>query len=217
VRRVCAAVCIVAVLAPAAARADSDPASDILPTADVFFPYQPKMSEPVKADLRGLTDAAKKAGYPIKVAIIATQADLGGVPQLFNQPARYAGYLGPEITFGKKKQPLLVVMPDGLGTYQASPLASRAIAGVKVASGVDGLGRAALEAVQKMAKADGHPIRGFKPKSVGGGGGGGAATAIIFAVPIALLVIALAVMTYRRTDASEDEDDEPSAGAGGAP
>ncbi|MEA2352095.1 MAG: hypothetical protein QOJ14_509 [Thermoleophilaceae bacterium] len=194
-------------MAPAVARADSDPASDILPTVDVFFPYQPKMSEAVKADLRGVTDAAKKAGYPIKVAIIATQADLGGVPQLFDQPARYAGYLGPEIDFNKKQQRLLVVMPGGLGTYEVGPQASRAIAGVKVGAGVDAMGRTAVDAVQRMAKADGHPIKGFKPKS-GGSTGGGGSTAIIFAVPIALLVIGLAVMTYRRTDATEDEEED---------
>jgi hypothetical protein len=212
--RVAACAVGIALLAPGLARADSDPASDILPTVDVFFPYQPKMSEDVKADLRGVTDAAKKAGYPIKVAVIATEADLGGVPQLFNQPARYAGYLGPEITFNKKTQPLLVVMPVGLGTYQASPLAGRAIAGVKVGSGVDGLGRTAVEAVQKMAKADGHPIKGFKPKSVKSGGSG-ATTAIVFAIPIALLVIALAVMTYRKTDDDDEDDDEDEeTGAG---
>jgi hypothetical protein len=193
-----------AVMAPATASADSDPASDILPTQNVFFPYRPAMSENLKADLRGATAAAKKAGYPLKVAIIATQADLGGVPQLFNQPSRYAGYLGPEIDFNKR-QPLLVVMPTGLGTYEVSPVASKAIADIKVEEGVEGLGNAALDAVLKMAKAEGHPIRGFKPQSVDSGGGG-ATTAIIFGVPIALLVIALAVLTYRRTDEDEDED-----------
>jgi hypothetical protein len=202
-------------MAPAVARADSDPASDILPTENVFFPYRPQMSEDLKADLRGVTAAAKKAGYPLKVAIIATAADLGGVPQLFNQPSRYAGYLGPEILFDKKTQPLLVVMPVGLGTYQVSPAASRAIAGIEVEEGADGLGRAALDAVQRMAKAEGHPIRGFKPQS-GDDGGGGGGTAIVFAVPIVLLVIALAVLTYRRTDApedDEDDEDEPSPAA----
>ena len=194
-------------MAPGVAHADSDPASDILPTQNVFFPYQPKMSEALKADLRGATDAAKKAGYPLKVAIIATQADLGGVPQLFNAPARYAGYLGPEIDFNKT-QPLLVVMPDGLGTYEVSPQASKAIAGIEVESGVDGLGRAALDAVLKMAKADGHPIKGFKPRSAGSGGGG-ATTAILIGIPVVLLVIALAVLTYRRTD--EDEADADPA------
>ena len=206
-RRVCAAVCVLALLAPAVAHADSDPASDILPTQNVFFPYKPAMSEKLKADLRGVTDAAKKAGYPLKVAIIATEADLGGVPQLFNQPARYAGYLGPEIDFNKR-QPLLVVMPTGLGTYEVSPLANKAIAALKVEEGVDGMGRAALDAVQKMAKADGHPIRGFKPQS-SGSSGSGATAAILIGIPVALLVIALAVLTYRRTDEPEDEDDEP--------
>lgn len=200
-----------AVAAPATARADSDPASDILPTQNVFFPYRPAMSEDLKADLRGVTSAAKKAGYPLKVAIIATQADLGGVPQLFNQPARYAGYLGPEIDFNKR-QPLLVVMPAGLGTYEVSPAANTAATAIRPEEGADGLGRAALEAAQKMAKAEGHPIRGFKPQS-GDPGGSGATTAIIFGVPIALLVIALAVLTYRRTEADEEDEETPEVPA----
>jgi hypothetical protein len=202
-----AASCVAALmaLAPAAALADADPASDILPTQNVFLPYQPKISDSLKADLQGVTAAAKKAGYPIKVAIIATAADLGGVPQLFNQPTRYAGYLGQEISFNNKAQPLLVVMPAGLGTYQAGASATKAIAGVKVGSGADGLAKAAIEAVQKLSAANGHPIRGFKPVSSGGSGGGGG-SAVIFAVPIALLVLAFAVMSYRKAGGGEEDE-----------
>src|SRR4051812_39411763 len=118
-KAIVAAACAASLAAPQAAQADADPASDILPTLNVFLPYQPKVSDDLKAKLEGATAAAKKAGYPIKVAIIAMPGDLGGAAGLFNQPTRYAGYLGPEITFNKKAQPLLVVMPTGLGTYQA--------------------------------------------------------------------------------------------------
>src|SRR5256714_1609161 len=155
---------------PSTALADADPASDFLPTQDVFVPYQPPIANAVKADLLGVTKAAKRAGYPIKVAVIATAVDLGGVPNLFNQPTRYAPYLGREISFNSKGQPLLVVMPVGFGTYQAGPRAASAIAKVKVGSGPDGLGRSAVEAVQKLAAAAGHPIRVQAVVDVGFGG-----------------------------------------------
>ena len=204
-----AAACVAAAaLATApAASGDADPASDFLPTQDVFLPYQPRVSDALARDLRGVTAAAKRAGYPIKIAIIAAPADLGGVPNFFNKPRQYAPFLGREISFNKKDQPLLVVMPNGLGTFQAGPRAEPAVADVKVeGDGSDGMARAAVEAVQKLARAAGHPIRGFKPSASSGGGGGGATTALIFGVPVALLVLALAFLSYRRAGSDEEEE-----------
>ena len=200
------AACAACLAAPQAAQADADPASDILPTVNVFYPYQPKVADDLKADLNGATAAAKKAGYPIKVAIIATAADLGGVPQLFNKPTQYAGYLGREISFNQKSQPLLVVMPAGLGTFQAGPKASGAIAGVEVEDGADGLARTALEGVSKLSAAAGHPIKGYKPDDSGGG-----SSAVFFVIPVALLVNVLAVVSYRR--AGREDAEEPEAAA----
>ena len=212
VRRVTAIIAtaagVAAVAIAPAARADSDPASDFLPTSNVFYPYTPTISSKLKAELQGATAAAKKAGYPLKVAIIATAADLGGVPMLFNQPARYAGYLGREISFNGKAQPLLVVMPIGLGTFEAGPKATAAIAGIKVGKGVDGLANAAIEGVVKLAAAAGHPIKGFKPQSTGGGG---STSAVVFAIPVILLVLLLAILSYRRTGADDDEDEEEAS------
>jgi hypothetical protein len=204
-----AAVCVAAAaaLAPAHALADSDPASDFLPTQNVFLPYQPRVSAALTKDLQSITALAAKSGYKIKVAIIATPTDLGGVPDLFNQPARYAAFLGREISFNGA-QPLLVVMPNGLGTFAAGPKAAGAVAGVKVGEGADGLARAAIEAVMKLASASGHPVRGFKPSAAASSGGSsGASTALIFGVPLGLLVLGLAILTYRRAGAAEEEED----------
>jgi hypothetical protein len=208
-KTIAALACAACAAAPQVARADSDPASDILPQQDTFLPYQPKISNDLKAKLQGATAAAKKAGYPIKVAIIATAADLGGVPNLFNQPTKYAGFLGSEINFNKKAQPLLVVMPVGLGTFQAGPKATGAIAGIKVGSGVDGLANAGLAGVVKLAAAAGHPIKGFKPES---SGGGGSTSAAVFAIPVALLVIVLAVLSYRRAGRDDEDEEAPAPG-----
>jgi hypothetical protein len=208
-------VAVALAVTPPAALADADPASDFLLTQDLFLPYQPQVSAALKADLLGVTKAAKRAGYPIKIAIIATAADLGGVPNLFNQPTRYAPFLGREISFNSKRTPLLVVMPAGLGTYQAGPRAASATAKVKVGEGVDGLGRAAVEAAQKLAAADGHPIRGFKPSSATGSGGGGS-SALVFGIPVALLVLALAIVSYRRAGRVDDEAEADAEAEGEA-
>ena len=150
-----ACVAALGALAPAAAPGDSDPASDFLPTQNVFLPYSPRVSAPLVRDLQTITTLSAKAGYKIKVAIIASPTDLGGVPNLFNQPVQYASFLGREISFNGK-QPLIVAMPVGLGTFEAGPKAAGAIADVKVGSGSDGMARAAIEAVMKLAEAAGQ-------------------------------------------------------------
>ena len=101
-------------------------------------------------------------------------------------------------------------MPVGLGTFEAGPKAAGAIADVKVGSGSDGMARAAIEAVMKLAEAAGHPIHGFKPSAGSGSesSGGGASSALIFGVPLGLLVIGLAILSYRRAGAGEEEEAE---------
>ena len=115
-------------LAPAAALADGDPASDVLLGENVFYPYSPHVSASAQKSLNALTAAAaKRAGLPIKVALIASPVDLGVIPDLFGKPQKYAEFLDQEISF-RRKQPLLVVMPAGYGTQGLSPKAASAIA-----------------------------------------------------------------------------------------
>ncbi len=61
-------------------------------------------------------EAAAKSGYPLRVAVIASPADLGSVTPLWRQPQAYAGFLGEELSL-LYKGTLLVVMPDGFGLY----------------------------------------------------------------------------------------------------
>jgi hypothetical protein len=203
-RLAAAAAAALAIAVPGVAWADADPASDVLPVQNVFVPYQPRISATKQQDLRGVTAAAGKAGFPIKVAIIATPDDLGGVPDFFNKPQPYARYLGAELSFSKP-QPLIVVMPNGIGTYQVGPKATAAARGVTVQQGADGMANTAITAVQRLAAAAGHKIGSFKGS---GGGSGGSSTALIFAGPLVLLVIVLAVVSYRRMGRDEDELEE---------
>jgi hypothetical protein len=102
-------------LLPALARADGDPASDVLYFADYFVSYE-ETSRPVISQLQHATDVARAQGRPIKVAVIWTKYDMGAVPQLFNKPVTYAKFLAAELN-GVLTGPLVIAMPAGFGVY----------------------------------------------------------------------------------------------------
>src|ERR1700679_174279 len=116
---------LVGTVAPAAGLADGDPASDVLLGQNVFYPSPPPVPAAVQATLNAETAAAKRAGLPIKVALIASPVDLGVIPELFGRPQSYADFLDKEISF-EQVQPLLVVMAAGYGTQGVSAAVTRA-------------------------------------------------------------------------------------------
>ena len=113
------------VLAPASALADGDPASDVLIGENVYYPYSPAVSTSLQRRLNRETAAAARAHFPIKVALIATPADLGAIPTLFGKPQQYAHFLEQEISFLNIKPLLLVVMPNGYGTQHLGRAATQ--------------------------------------------------------------------------------------------
>jgi hypothetical protein len=209
------AVALAAALALGAdALADADPASDVLLLQNAFLPQAPAPSGSVARQLRSVTDAANKAGYPLKVAVIGSPADLGAIPTMFGQPQRYAGFLGQEITgaSGRRRQPLLVVMPAGFGTSQAGDGPAKALRALAVdRQGADGLTRTAVSAVERMSAAAGHPV-----KPGGGSGSSSGAPLIAFVLPVLLLVV-VALVVHRRGRGHEDliaaDGEDRSAGA----
>lgn len=207
-----AAVLLGLVVWPNVAGADADPASDFLLTQRAYFSYEP-VSNALKAQLQDLLNRAAVAGFPLKVAIVATPADLGAVTAMFDQPTRYAPFLANEISFNSK-QSLLVVMPDGLAT--ANVARTRSISGLAYdRSTTAGLTRAAVVAAQRLAAENGHPVAAPSPSSApadrerdgSGGGGGGAPTTVLFLGPLALLALAAGagmVIRRRREDPGHD-------------
>ncbi|HEY3921686.1 MAG TPA: hypothetical protein VGL76_06180 [Gaiellaceae bacterium] len=110
-----AVVVLAGLFVVASASADGDPASDVLPIADVYTPY------PAPSNARDLSAAVRKvyaSGHRIKVAVIATRRDLGSIPSLFGKSGGYAAFLGQEIA-PFYSGPLLIVMPSGYGIYDA--------------------------------------------------------------------------------------------------
>lgn len=99
---------------PPVARADGDPASDVLLYQPIYFPYQPAPAA-VKRRLTGLVRSANSQGYQIRVAVVQSRQDLGSVPELFDKPPGvYARFLSAELTSAWRHQ-VLVVFPNGYG------------------------------------------------------------------------------------------------------
>ncbi len=143
---------------PTTSLADGDPASDVLATQALFLPQDAGTSLRKAVELSALLQAASHSGFQIRVALIASQADLGSISELWREPRRYAQYLGQELSL-VYRGPLLVVMPDGYSVYRvAGPRSAEqsAIAGL----GPPGvaLANGAIAAVQRLAAADGHSL-----------------------------------------------------------
>jgi hypothetical protein len=221
-RRATALLSIAAALAaPAIARADGDPASDVLLLQDAYFPYFPKPDKAATQTLTRLLAEVKKAGYPMKVAMIQTQGDLGAYPELFGKPAPYAKLLESEIVFRVKQPHLLVVMPSGLAGRNLGAHGDAALGGITVdkAAQSDGLVRAAIEGVAKVATANGHEtqvpeVKGDEKPSAAGGSDN--TPLYVIAGVIVLLGIALIAVSLRTRRSAEDvlgEDSDESDGA----
>ncbi len=139
------------------ALADGDPASDYLLRQQVFVLLQQTATPPAQKALAEVVAKANEAGYPIRVAVISSEYDLGSVSVLWGKPRTYARFLGIELSLAYKGL-LLVAMPSGFGLNwpgHSTAAAYRALAAVKVPTGEIGTITAAQAAVQRLASAGG--------------------------------------------------------------
>ena len=153
-------VALAAAWTPSTARADGDPASDVLVSQSVFLPADAGASAKEQAQLGGLLEEAQRDGFQIRVALIASASDLGSITPLWRQPQTYAQFLGEELSLVYRGT-VLIVMPNGFGLYHAgSPTAAEraALAGVRAPGSTGGLVSGALAAVQRLAAASGHSL-----------------------------------------------------------
>ena len=191
------------VVAPLA-RADGDPASDYLLVDKVFLPFDAKIPKSQQAELTGVVDAANEAGFPIRVAVIATTYDMGSVTSLYRRPRTYARFLGLELGF-VYKQRLLVVMPNGFGFNwpKHSPAAAYSVlAKIPIGAGSSGLVTSAQTAVEKLAAADGVELGSIKPAArPGHRTAHDRLTIIVVAVAVLLAAAALRLVLRRRRSA----------------
>jgi hypothetical protein len=155
-----AIVALAAGLVPGLARADGDPASDVLTTQALFLPQDAGTSTAQQAELEAVLRAASRSGYQIRVALISSTADLGSVTELWRQPQSYAEFLGQELALVYRGR-LLVVMPDGFGLYRFGRSLAHdrsVLAGVLARAGRGGIGAVAIAAIRGVAAAAGRPL-----------------------------------------------------------
>jgi hypothetical protein len=139
------------------ARADGDPASDVLAAQTVFIPQDGAVFPARQSQLTQLVGSATRAGFPLRVALIASRSDLGSVTALWRRPSAYARFLAQELS-DVFHGTLLVVMPDGFGVARVGAGPAVALAGVPAPGSGAALGGAAIAAVQRLAAAAGHRL-----------------------------------------------------------
>jgi hypothetical protein len=173
---------------------------------NAFYPFQPAVSQSLQDRLNAETAAAKRAGFPLKVAIIGSAVDLGAIPELFGKPQQYAAFLDREISF-LGPQPVLVVMAAGYGVQGVKPAVARALTALPKASGrtPNDLARAATTAVARLAAADGRSLTrsgsGSRPGARRPSSGGGSSRVVLLSILIAAaVVVAMLLLALRSRD-----------------
>jgi hypothetical protein len=157
----------------AQARADGDPASDVLATQPLFLPQDAGSTTAGQSRLQAELEAVQQGGVPLRIAVIASSTDLGSVTALWRQPEAYARFLDQELGL-VYRGPVIVVMPNGLGvagTGGLRPALRAALASavlsaghVNVAPG-PGLERLTLTTVGKWLTATGQGVSvGLPPR-----------------------------------------------------
>jgi hypothetical protein len=161
------------------ARADGDPASDILLFADYSLPYSQPVSDAYRQRLEELTAKARRAHYPVKIAIISSALDLGSDDRFTGRPSDYVRFLSSELASPKSytrdpsskkaadiRVPVLVVMPEGVAlARRGKPLSTAGVGKIEApkGEGADPLVETAVVAVQRLAARAGNPIEGLGP------------------------------------------------------
>lgn len=180
---------------PGAARANGDPASDVLPFQQVFLPYEAPISGSAANRLKKTVAAANEKGYKVRVAVIPFTGDLGTAVSLWRRPKLYAKFLGSEIAFSYADR-TLIVMPSGFGVYNGGKPVTKELQSlktVKPAATPTGLTESAADAVRAMAAADGVAV----PASFGSSK---SQDRLVLALALAVLalVVAFPVWFFRR-------------------
>ena len=90
------------------------PAATCSSTSRCSSPPTRTSPSPSRPSSAGCSGRPGDAGFPIRVAIIASRSDLGAITGLWLKPRAYARFLGLELSLAYTGR-LLVVMPNGFG------------------------------------------------------------------------------------------------------
>jgi hypothetical protein len=150
------ALAVVAAAAPRA-RADGDPASDVLAVQKLFLPTDANIPVRQQLQLSALVNESARKGYPLRVAIVGSQSDLGSVTALWRRPETYARFLGRELALVYHGT-VLVVMPNGYGADVTAPGTRTASGKTELPLPGQHLGSAAIVAVERFAASAGASV-----------------------------------------------------------
>ena len=98
------ALVLIILVRPSPARADGDPASDVLVSQALFLPADAAIPAREQLRLASLLDAARQNGLPVHLAIISSPSDLGAVSELWDRPRAYARFLGFELSLASRRR-----------------------------------------------------------------------------------------------------------------
>jgi cytochrome oxidase Cu insertion factor (SCO1/SenC/PrrC family) len=166
---VLATVLLGAGLGASAARADGDPASDVLVSQTLYLPADAGVSEKQEMQLNAVLRAVKRSGVPVRVAVIPSAYDLGSIDELWLKPGTYARFLGIELSL-IYKHALLIVMPNGFGLNwpgHSTTAAEARLANIRIAAGASGLVSATEAAVRAVGVSGGVAISSSRPRGSG--------------------------------------------------
>jgi len=193
-RRLVLVAAAAALVAVPVARANGDPASDVLITNQVYIGPEVPISNAGRDALVKTVAAANERGYPIRVALIPFTSDLGTAVSLWGRPQDYAKFLGSELAFVYTK-PLLIAMPSGFGVYHRNkPVAEqeRVLARVPPGKTPAAVAQQTTKAVRALAAANGITL-----PAVSGGGHDWRDRAIIAAAGLLVVALVLVVVVRR--------------------
>jgi hypothetical protein len=189
---------VTAGLVASGARANGDPASDVLPFSNVFLSIKDPRTSSAGRDLLAVTRAAAKKKRPIKVAVISQPSDLGLIQSLWRKPQTYAEFLGKELfQFGHYTGTLVVSMPNGFGVYGPDAAKGKpAVARLPKpnTNNLEQLGKDTAEAVRQVAAANGYVL----PASSSSGSGSSGFVIILGALGGAAVIAGALFLGLRR-------------------
>jgi hypothetical protein len=192
-----------------AARANGDPASDVLITNQVYIGPEVPISNADRDALVKTVAAANERGYPIRVALIPFTSDLGTAVSLWGRPRDYAKFLGSELAFVYTK-PLLIAMPSGFGVYHRNkPVTKeqRVLARVRPGKTPAEVAQQTTKAVRALAAADGITL-----PAASGGGSDWRDRAIIGIAGMLVLVLLILFVPGRRLTRGRATPTRPEQG-----
>lgn len=159
--RVILVVCATGLLLPASTAAHGDPVSERLIEASLFVPPGAQTDSEAVRRLASTVRDADRAGFRIKVAVVAKASDLGPVSDLYREPQKLAEFLGLDLS-AVFRGGVLVVMRNGYGYVLDGAREERSS---RVLADLPDPGRdqtkqaeAAIAAVRRLATAAGHTI-----------------------------------------------------------